>query len=144
MNPSDYLGASLIDALMNFRRSIPIVDYAKVEEDEFLKLPECGVYFQAGSDGIITAYRVYYQAADEFYRANSDTRRDCLDAETIDSLIDLLGQPARDVPSIRIPGRAPTRPGYEFLLEKKVISVHYDSESRFVTYVHVRNKSGNV
>lgn len=140
MNPNDYLGELLIETLVSFRKSISMVDYAKVEDDEFLKLPEFGVYFQAGSDGVIAAYRVYYQATDEYYHADSETKKECLDIATVDDSIDLLGQPARDVPSIRIPGRAPTSPGCDFLLKQKVITVHYDAESRFVTYVHVRSK----
>ncbi|QOQ74333.1 hypothetical protein IMF22_23050 [Pseudomonas poae] len=144
MNPNDYLGGSLIEALANFRKSMPMVDYAKVEDDEFLKLPECGIYFQSGGDGVIAAYRVYYQATEEYFQADSETKRECLDIETVDDSINLLGQPVRDVPSIRIPGRAPTSPGCEFSLKQKVMTVHYDAESRFVTYVHVRNKAGSV
>lgn len=144
MNPNDYLDGSLIEALANFRKSMPTVGYAKVEDDEFLKLPEYGVYFQSGSDGVIAAYRVYYQAMEEYYQADSETKKECLDIETVDESINLLGQPARDVPPpIRILGRAPTSPGCEFSLKQKVITVHYDAESRFVTHVHVRNKAGS-
>lgn len=98
MNPNDYLDGSLIEALANFRKSMPTVGYAKVEDDEFLKLPEYGVYFQSGSDGVIAAYRVYYQAMEEYYQADSETKKECLDIETVDESINLLGQPARDVP----------------------------------------------
>ncbi|QVN01881.1 hypothetical protein [Pseudomonas rhodesiae] len=138
MNPNKYLNVSLIDALAEFREDKSIVEYVKVEGDEFLKLPECGVYFQAGSDGVIVAYRVYYQASDEYFPADDETKTACADVETIEESIAKYGTPLRNVPSIRIPGRAPTSPGCEFLVRGNTVTVHYDIDSKLVNYVHVR------
>ncbi|MET3456144.1 hypothetical protein [Pseudomonas kilonensis] len=66
MNPNDYVGRPVIDLLAELKDVLPLVEYTKVECDEFLKLPECGVYFQAGNEGVVVAYRVYYQAVGEF------------------------------------------------------------------------------
>jgi hypothetical protein len=96
-----------------------IVEYVKVEDDEFLKLPECGVYFHAGSDGVIVACRVYYQASGEYFPADAETKTACADVETIEESIAKYGTPLRNVPSNRIPGKAPTSPGCEFLVRGK-------------------------
>jgi len=140
MNPNKYISTPLIKALESFRKSISIVYYAKVESDEFLKLPECGVYFQAGDDGVIAAYRVYYQAVGEYYPASSETKKACLDLETIEDATTHFGAPSRDVPSIKIPGRAPTSPGCEFIVREHVVTVYYDADSGFISYVHVKKK----
>ncbi|WP_124434784.1 hypothetical protein [Pseudomonas sp. R11-23-07] len=140
MDPNEYLNASLIDVLAEFRRDISIVEYVKVEGEEFLKLPEYGVYFQAGSDGVIVAYRVYYQASDEYFPADAETKTACADIETIEESIAKYGAPLRNVPSVRIPGRAPTSPGCEFLVRGNAVTVHYDFDSKLVDYVHVRRK----
>ncbi len=141
MNPNKYLDASLIDTLTEFRKKFSMVDYAKVDEDEFLKLPECGVYFQASNDGVIVGYRVYYQAVGDYYPASDETKKACVDVETIEDSIAHFGTPSRDVPSIRIPGRAPTNPACEFIVREQVVTVYYDVDSRFVSYIHVKKKS---
>ena len=141
MNPNDYVGRPLIGLLMELKDAFPLVEYTKVEHDEFLKLPECGVYFQAGSEGVVVAYRVYYQAVGEYYPATVETKKACCGITTVEDSVAFFGQPVRDVPSIRIPGVAPTSPGYEFLTDGRVVTVCYDANSRLVTYVHVKKVS---
>lgn len=140
MNPNKYINTPLIEALEDFRKNVSIVEYAKVENDEFLKLPECGVYFQAGDDGVIVGYRVYYQAVGEYYPASAETKKACVDLENIEAATAHFGTPSRDVPSIKIPGRAPTNPGCEFMVREQVVTVYYDAESRLVSYIHVKKK----
>lgn len=141
MNPNKYLDTPLIDALANFRKSVSMIDYTKIEEDEFLKLPECGVYFQAINDGMIVGYRVYYQTIGEYYPASAETKKACVDVETIEDSIAHFGTPVRDVPSIKIPGRPPTKPGCEFIVREQMVTVYYDTDSRFVSYIHVKKKA---
>ncbi|WP_434560941.1 hypothetical protein [Pseudomonas sp. Z4-20] len=141
MNPNDYVGRPIIDLLAELKDVFPLVEYTKVECDEFLKLPECGVYFQAGSEGIVVAYRVYYQAMGEYHPAAAETQKACLGIATVEDSVALFGQPVRDIPSVRIPGIAPTSPGYEFLTDGLVVVVHYDADSRLVKYVHVKKVS---
>ncbi|WP_144238507.1 hypothetical protein [Pseudomonas brassicacearum] len=138
MNPNDYVGRPIIGVLAALKDVFPLVEYTKVERDEFLKLPECGVYFQAGSEGVVVAYRVYYQAVGEYYPAAAETKNACFGIATVEDSIAFFGQPVRDIPSVRIPGIAPTSPGYEFLTDGRVVAVHYDSSTRLVTYVHVK------
>jgi hypothetical protein len=141
MNPNDYVGRPVIDLLAELKDVLPLVEYTKVECDEFLKLPECGVYFQAGNEGVVVAYRVYYQAVGEFHPAAAETKKACFGIETVEDAIAFFGQPVRDIPSIRIPGVAPTSPGYQFLTDGRVVAVHYDANTRLVTYVHVKEAS---
>ena len=141
MNPNDYVGRSLVDLLVELKNAFPLVEYTKIEDDEFLKLPECGVYFQAGSEGHIVAYRVYYQAVGEYFPATVETKKACFWISTVEDSIALFGPPVRDVPSIRIPGVPSTSPGYEFLMDGRVVAVHYDADSRLVKYIHVKKTS---
>lgn len=138
MNPNDYLGRSLMSLLADFKSVFPLVEYTRLEDNEFLKLPECGVYFQSDNGGWVTAYRVYFQAVGEYFPASAETRQACFGIATIADAIARFGQPVRDVPSIRIPGIAPTSPGYEFLAEGLVVTVCYEVDSRVITHVHVK------
>lgn len=139
MNPNDHLNRYVIDLLADFKKEFSLVEYTKIEGDEFLKLPECGVYFQAGSDGVVVAYRVYYQAVGDYFPATDETKKACFGIATIEDSIACFGQPVRNVPSIRIPGIAPTSPGYEFLTEGRMVTVYYDANSRVVICVHVKS-----
>ncbi|MEJ1229233.1 hypothetical protein V9K90_25905 [Pseudomonas sp. CCNWLW56] len=128
--------------LADFKSVFTLVEYTSLEDNWFLKLPECGIYFQSDHSGWVTAYRAYYQAVGEYFPASAETQKACFGIATIADAIARFGQPARDVPSIRIPGIAATSPGYEFLAEGVVVTVHYEVDSRLITHVHVNREKG--
>ncbi|MDU9393743.1 hypothetical protein [Pseudomonas sp. zfem002] len=137
MNPNDYMGRPLLDLVAHFKRSIPLVEYSKIDDDEFLKLPEQGVYFQAGSDSIVRAYRVYYQAVGEYFPADTETRYSCFGIVTVDDAVRLFGQPVRVIPSVRIPTRPPTNPGYLFDAgDERTVSVYHEAD--VIICIHVK------
>lgn len=137
MDPNKYLGCSILDVLGELRTAFPLVEYSKVEDDEFLKIPESGVYFHSKLGGIIGAFRVYYSRCGDYYSASADVKKTCLPAVTVNDAFMLLGEPARSIPSVRIPGAAPTKPGYEFLKEGKVLTVYFEPDES-IAYVHVK------
>lgn len=137
MNPNDYIGRPLIEVFTEFRSVVPLMDYAKVEGDEFLKLPEQGVYFQAAESGVLIAYRVYYKPTNEYFSAAPDTKAACFGIAVVDDAVELFGPPSRDIPSVRIPGVPPTLPGHEFRADSnKLVSIFYSLNE--IVYIHVK------
>jgi len=137
MSPNDYIGRPILDLLTYFKSLAPLVEYTKIEDDEFLKLPELGVYFQAGSNGTVLAYRVYHQSVGEYYPASPETRNACFGIQSLDDAVRLFGPPIRVIPSVSIPGVAATSPGQMFNAgNNRVVSVYHDADS--IRYVQVK------
>ncbi len=138
MDLKRYLGKAIGLALDDLRDASDIVEYAKVERDEFVKLPELGFYLHA-TDGlsIVSGYRVYLEAVDDYWQASKEIRGEFGDIVTIDDLNRKLGKPIREVPSIRIPGRPQTLRGYWYAYCDVQVAAHYHADGR-VSYIQVK------
>ncbi|EGH42528.1 hypothetical protein ALQ93_200231 [Pseudomonas syringae pv. pisi] len=68
MNPDMQLNRKVEEVFLEYKNIFPIVEYSKVEGDQFLKIPESGIYFQSSDDGFIEAYRVYCVRFDGYFR----------------------------------------------------------------------------
>ncbi|RMO90725.1 hypothetical protein ALQ33_03556 [Pseudomonas syringae pv. philadelphi] len=138
MIPENELMRKIEDALFEYKEKYSIVEYSKVDEEQFLKLPELGVYYQASKDSLITSYRIYYIGFDDFFPAPPEARGRLKDIYSIEDALKKLGAPVKKIPSIRIPGINPTSPGYQFILNEKTISFYYDPDTEVIRFVHTR------
>ena len=143
MNPDDYMSRDIVDVLHEFKEEYSLVEYSSLEGDEFLKLPENGIYFQALYGGCISAYRVYLQGMDGFFASALESRGSYRNIKTLDDVMGEFGMPDRNIPSVKIPGLCPTSPGYEYLIGDRVVSFYYDIEQRLINYIHVKLKQAN-
>ena len=73
ITPDDYLNGDIIAALKILRSLVEIIEYQKIESDEFLKLPELGICFHADNSGEISDIRIYLKEADGFFAAEDNT-----------------------------------------------------------------------
>ena len=142
MDLNKFLGEPIIPTLSSLKAEFPIVEYSKVEDDEFIKLPEQGFFLQSTDNtSLISMYRVYIQQSEEYYKLGEGINSKYSDASSLEELQKLLGQPVNSIPSIKIPGIAPTLPGFKFLDvdDNLIIYAHYDTSGDIV-YIHVERK----
>lgn len=59
MKPSAQLSRPIMEVLLELRKSAALVEYSKIESDEFINVPEAGIFFHAQDVDVVTGYRVY-------------------------------------------------------------------------------------
>ncbi|MCQ3031995.1 hypothetical protein NLO88_15150 [Pseudomonas syringae] len=127
--------------LSEAKEKYSIIEYSKVEGDQFLKFPELGFYFQAAEDGLITAFRIFFTDLDGYFPASMETRGDYADLKSVIDITKAMGEPLKEIPSIRIPSLAPTCPGLQYLRGDRFVSFYYDERSGVIRFVHVRHNA---
>ncbi len=137
MDINNLLGKSIITTLSDLKTKFAIVEYSKIEDDEFIKLPEEGCFFQAiNNTSIISSYRIYIQSSDGYFSLSENFRSKYENISSIDEMKKLLGNSICSIPSIQIPGIDPTLPGEQFLDSNLNVFAHYDNTGSLV-YVHI-------
>src|SRR5690606_20320860 len=125
--------------LENIKSISPVVEYSKVGDDEFVKVPELGCYVQSkGGAGISSAYRIYYEHSHPYFPASEDMKGDYSKLKKIDDAERLFGKSIKDIPSIKIPGGDRTLPGKKFIDKNLNILAHYNQDET-ISYIHVRS-----
>ncbi|BBN63833.1 hypothetical protein AL064_21075 [Pseudomonas syringae pv. syringae] len=138
MSPDMQLNRKIEEVFLELKSIFPIVEYSKVEDDQFLKIPESGIYFQSSDDGFIEAYRVYCVRFDGYFPADPELKGKYFNINSGADALRELGEPLRNIPSIRIPGIAPTSPGYQFIADVGFVSFYYDPDTDIIRFFHVR------
>lgn len=137
MDPTSYLGKTILSVLNDLRESEEIIDYSKVDGDEFLKLQEKGYYLHSkNGDGIIFDCRIYLAACDEYFPSATTARGKFASVVSIADLEELLGPSKHEIKSIRIPTRPPTLSGKEFVDGDRIVKAFYESEGE-IRYLHI-------
>ena len=139
MDLNKCLGESIIDTLSSLKSEFPIVEYSKVEDDEFIKFPEQGFFLHATNNtSVISQYRIYIKNSEEYFELAENINSKYRNASSLEELQKILGQPARAIPSIKIPGIEPTLPGFKFfdVDANRIVYAHYDNSGDIV-YIHV-------
>ncbi len=139
MDPIKQLGASILDILTQVRENGGVVDYSKIETDEFLKFPEDGFYLHAKNGaGNVSDCRIYFESIDNYFPAKLSTRGEFSDLSTLEDFVSKLGAPMREIKSVRIPGAEPTLPGKAFQYgDKKIVA--YTADGVSVSYIHIKS-----
>ena len=138
MDLNKFLGEPIIPTLSSLKAEFPIVEYSKVEGDEFIKLPEQGFYLHAPNDkSIITGYRLYLEPYGEYFSLDSNVVSKYRYIETVNDMINLIGQPVKANPTIKIPGMEKTLPGYLFIDSNLKVTVYYNVQNK-VQYINVK------
>jgi hypothetical protein len=135
VDPDEYMGCDVIVALQKIKPFVDLIEYHKIEDDEFLKLPELGISFHAGGNSELSDFRVYLIGRDEFYAAKDSVVNKYLISRKIDDAVVELGEVFRDIPSIKIPGARPTLPGKAFVKNGCALSLYYDEHGGIVSVV---------
>lgn len=137
MDPTKFLGRRILDVLAQVRGNEAVVEYSKIEGDEFLKFPERGFYLHAKNDsGIIFDCRIYLVKDETYFSANDETRGVFALIKTIFDAERKFGASASEIKSIRIPTRPPTLPGRVFLDGDTMIKAFFDVDGQ-IRYFHV-------
>lgn len=140
MNLNKFLGKPIIATLSSLKSEFSIVEYSKVEGDEFIKLPEQGFYLQSRNNAsIISDYRLYIQPSEQYFELAQNISDKYRDVLNIEELQKMLGQPSRTIASLKISGTKPTLPGFKFLDvdANLIISAYYDVSGN-VVYIHIK------
>ena len=135
VDPDEYMGSDVIAALQKIKPFVDLIEYHKIEDDEFLKLPELGISFHAGGNSELSDFRVYLVGRDEFYAAKDSVVNKYLISRKIDDAVVELGEVFRDIPSIKIPGARPTLPGRAFVKNGCALTLYYDEHGEIVSVV---------
>lgn len=137
MDPTQYFGQDILAVLQHFRTTEEICDYAKVDDDEFLKLEERGFYLHAKhGTGVICDCRIYFAPDEAYFPAAPEARGRFAAIARIADLDAMLGAPVREIRSLQIPGRPPTRPGREYRDGGLSVRAYHD-EGGAVIHLHL-------
>lgn len=139
MDLNKFFGEPVMATLSSLKPEFSIVEYSKVEDDEFIKFPEQGFYLQSTNNtSVISQYRIYIKNSEEYFELAANVNSKYSDASSIEELQQLLCQPTNAIGSIRIPGIEPTLPGFKFFDVDANLTVyaHYDASGDLV-YIHV-------
>lgn|SRR5690606_14561559 len=135
-----YFGQNILDVLTSLREKEHIVDYGKVERDEFLQLPECGYYFQAKNGvGKISDIRIFLEQHDGFFPSKSELRGKYDNVKNFADMNNLLGQPLKEIRSMKIPGTPPTLPGKQYSDGDFIVSA-FSEDGENITFIHIKTQ----
>lgn len=140
MDLNKFFGESIIATLSRLKSEFPIVEYSKIEDDEFIKFPEQGFYLHSTDNtSVISQYRIYIKNSEEYFELAKNINSKYRNAFSLEELQKVLGQPTSSIPSIKIPGIEPTLPGFKFfdVDANLIVYAHYDNSGDLV-YIHVK------
>lgn len=138
MDPINFFGKDIMEALSELRAEGGVVEYSQIEGDEFLKFPESGFYVHSkNGTGKIFDCRIYFEGRDEYFPAKISTRGEFGELSTFGDFEAKFGSPVREVRAVKIAGAASTLPGKVFEYNGKKVTV-YSSDGDLVAYIHVK------
>ena len=133
-----YLGTNILNTLSLLRGNADIVNYSKIEGDEFLQAPESGYYLQSKNEtGVISNIRIFFEEHDGFFPSKYKLRGKYLLVKNFDDLNMLLGQPTKDIKPINIPGSTPTLAGKQYIDDTHIVS-GYSKNGKNITFLHIK------
>jgi len=106
-----YFKTDIIETLTILKDKFDVVDFTKIDEDSFIKLPEEGFYFQAIDSNLITICRIYLMEYKSYLPASTESRGIFKNIHKKADLIQAFGKPIKAVRSVHIPGIEPTPRG---------------------------------
>lgn len=138
MDLSVFLGQPISDALESVKKLTGIVEYSKVEGDEFVKAPEMGFYLQSKDGvGVVSAYRIYMDSCDPYFSAPDEVKGEFQGCDDVFDVEKILGQPVRNIPSVKIPGGNNTLRGKMYSWRNFRVMAHFDDGDNLV-YLHFK------
>lgn len=138
MELSDFFGKSIMSVLEQIKLMSPVVEYSKIESDEFVKAPELGFYLHApDGDGVVAAYRIFFSKYDEYFPADNKIKSEYKNFKSTSDFSAAYGNPLKTIRSIKIPGREPTLPGEMYKSESRTMFVYHYPNDNEIIYVHV-------
>lgn len=141
MNLNDFIGKNIMSAMEAIKLLTPIVEYSKIEDDEFVKAPELGFYIQSkNGSGFVSGYRIYIEGCKPYYPINNQLMGEYKNIKYLADLVDRFGNPVKNIPSIKIPGIDKTLPGKKFINGNMSILAHYHDDQS-ISYVSVKVES---
>lgn len=140
MDPTSFFGQNILAVLGKLRSAEEIVDYSKVEGDEFLKLPERGFYLHSkNGNGVIFDCRIYFVGDEEYFLSRDSVRGKFASISNISDLENMLGACVREIKSVRIPTRPPTLPGKEFVDGINTVKA-FMADGENISYIHINRR----
>ena len=131
-------GRNVLELLAEQREEGKIVEYSKIEGDEFVKCPEDGFFLHAkNGNGLITDCRIYFESRDGYFEAAVNTRGEFGELNTVEQFENKFGPPTKEISAIQIPGAEPTLPGKIFNHGDKRLTVYSDNGID-VSYIHLK------
>lgn len=132
------LGVNLEDEFRKLKSKEPVIEYIKIEEDEFVKLPEKGFYLHSSDgSGIVTGLRVFFEACDGYAPASNELRGKYANIKTFDDLERFLGPCKKEIRVFEIPGTKPTLPG-KLYRDNDIKVTGYSADGRNIAYLHIK------
>lgn len=137
MNPTIFFGKQILKVLEEFRSSNGVIDYTKVEGDEFLKFLEDGYYLHSrNGTGEINNCRIYFESRDGYFPAKISSRGEFGECSTLADFEAKLGTSVKEIRAVKIPGAEPTLSGKFFKHHELTVKV-YSSDGHTVSYIHL-------
>ena len=140
MDLTNYFGSNILEILSLLRSSETVVDYRKIEKDEFLHVPESGYYLQSkNGTGQISDLRFFFERHEEFFPLNDRLRGKYSSIKNFSDLEKLLGQEVRVIRAMKIPEAASTLPGKQYL-DGEFVVTGYSKNEETITFIHIKSK----
>ncbi|QPG04612.1 hypothetical protein IT774_10235 [Salinimonas marina] len=140
MGIRNYLGVNIMAALGKLKNKIAMLEYVKIDSDEFLKAPESGFYLQSkDSSGVISGCRIFIKEDEPYLPASENLKGEYKNFRTLNDLEKKYGPAIKDIPSVKIPGVKPTLPGKKFEDGDVAILAHYSADKELV-FIHLKMK----
>lgn len=141
MDPTNFFGKNIVSVLEKLREEEDILEYSKIEGDEFIKLPEKGFYLHSKEgSGKIFDCRIYFYPYDGYFPSSNSVRGKFSEAVKLSHIEAILGEFVREIRSVKIPTRSPTLGGKEFRDNENIVTV-FSEDGENITFLHVRAKS---
>lgn len=137
MNPDKLLGLTILEALEKIKTITPVVEYSKIEDEEFINANELGFYLQSSGEGVVSSFRMFLEPHDGYFPIASEYQGDFKGIETLMELERYLGAPLQDIRSVAIPGVPPTLPGKLFIYKDKKVFAHYYPGKNNICFLHI-------
>lgn len=140
MELNNYIGRKIIDVLQEIRASSRLILYEKTEGNEFVELPEDGIYFQSKNDtGIVSGFRIFLMNYEKYLSAKDNIKGRYSNLFVLEDFERRFGSPIRDIKAIKIPGSEPTFPGKAFVDNERLITAYY-ADNLSVAFIHIKLK----
>ena len=140
MDLTNYFGSNILEIFSVLRSNETVVDYRKIEGDEFLHVPESGYYLQSkNGTGQISDLRLFFEEHEGFFPSNDELRGKFSSIQSFSDLEKLLGKEARVIRAIKIPGASSTLPGKQYL-DGEFVVTGYSKNREIITFVHIKSK----
>jgi len=140
----EYFDKDLDSVFASLKNNEDVINYEKIDQDDFVILPEKGFSLQSGPFlETVSDIRVYLLAKEDFFPIDRELLGDFKNVNTLADLHSLIGPKIMDIKSVNIPGLGPTLPGAKYLWGDISVSAYVNDGGEIVNMLFSRRCQTN-